>query len=89
MVPEKYGDAGGQGIPGGESAHTALTDVHENAGEIRQRSRGRVHRGVLCRVLAAGVQQVGAMEESTWCGGRYHLAGSSIESSPRFLSWGP
>lgn len=89
MVPEIYGNEGRQGISGGEFAHSALTDVHQNAGQIRQWSRGRVHGGVLCRVLAAGVQQVGAMEESTWHRGRYHLVTSSIESRPRFLSWEP
>lgn len=89
MVPEGPGDEGREGISGGELAHSAFTDVHQNTGQIRQWSRGRVHRGVLCRVLAAGVQQVGAMEESTWRRGRYHLATSSIESRPRFLSWEP
>lgn len=83
MVPEKYGDQGRQGILGGESAHAAFIDVHQNAGQIRQRSRGRVYRGVLCRVLATGVQQVGAMEESARHGGTYHLARSSIDSRIR------
>lgn len=89
MVPERPGDERGQGISGGEFAHSAFIDVYQNARQIRQWSRGRVHGGVLCRVLAAGVQQVGAMEESTWHRGRYHLATSSIESRPRFLSWEP
>lgn len=89
LVPEKYGNQGRQGIPRGESAYPTFTDVHQDAGQIRQRQRGRVHWGVLCRVLAARVQQVGAMEESTWHRGRYRLVRSSIESLPRFLSREP
>lgn len=86
LVSEKYGNQGRQGIPRSESAHSAFTDVHQDARQIRQWQRGRVHRGVLCRVLATRVQQVGAMEESTWYRGKYRLARSSIESRSRFLS---
>lgn len=71
LVPEKYGHEGRKGVPRGEFAQPAYTDVDQDPGQVRERARGRVHRRVLRRILAAGVQQVGAMEKSTWHGGTY------------------
>lgn len=71
LVPEKYGHEGRKGVPRGEFAQPAYTDIDQDPGQIRERARGRVHRRVLRRILAAGVQQVGAMEKSTWHGGTY------------------
>lgn len=71
LVPEKYGHEGRKGVPRGEFAQPAHTDVDQDPGQVRERARGRVHRRVLRRILAAGVQQVGAMEKSTWHGGTY------------------
>lgn len=70
-MPEKYGHEGRKGVPRGEFAQPAHTDVDQDPGQVRERARGRVHRRVLRRILAAGVQQVGAMEKSTWHGGTY------------------
>lgn len=71
LVSEKYGHEGRKGVPRGEFAQPACTDVDQDSGQVRERARGRVHRRVLRRILAAGVQQVGAMEKSTWHGGTY------------------